>query len=94
MRPKDYFIVKHLEKTPTQVFVWALLMSYQLHRQALMKVLDDTYAPVGTNNDNIAAMINKVNRGHRISLCDEDLSFKGRMYKKVCMSLSYVNKWL
>ena len=27
MQPKDYFIVKHLEKTPAQIYVWALLMS-------------------------------------------------------------------
>lgn len=62
MQPKDYSIVKHLEKTPAQISVWALSMSSQLHMQALMKVLDDTYVPVGTSNDNIAAMINKVIR--------------------------------
>ena len=27
MQPKDYSIVKHLEKTPAQIYVWALLMS-------------------------------------------------------------------
>ncbi|XP_015081465.1 uncharacterized protein LOC107025133 [Solanum pennellii] len=34
MQPNDYSIVKHLEKTPAQIFVWALLMSSQSHRQA------------------------------------------------------------
>ncbi|KAK4721901.1 hypothetical protein R3W88_012134 [Solanum pinnatisectum] len=32
MQPKDYSIVKHLEKTPAQISVWALLMSSQVHR--------------------------------------------------------------
>ena len=64
MQPKDYSIVKHLEKTPAQISVWALLMSSQLHRQALMRALDDTYVPVGTNSDNLAAMINQVVRGY------------------------------
>jgi len=82
MQPKDYSIVKHLEKTPAQISVWALLMSSQLHRQALMKALDDTYVPVGTNSDNLAAMINQVIRGHRISFCDEELPFEGRMHNK------------
>ncbi|KAK4731556.1 hypothetical protein R3W88_024544 [Solanum pinnatisectum] len=82
MQPKDYSIVKHLEKTPTQIFVWALLMSLQLHRQALIKALDDTYVPVGTNSDNLAAMINQVIRGHRISFCDEELPFEGKMHNK------------
>ena len=67
MQPKDYSIVKHLEKTPTQIFVWTLLMISQLHKQVLMKALDDTYVLVGTSNDNVAAMINQVIQGHQIS---------------------------
>ncbi|XP_049346831.1 uncharacterized protein LOC125811394 [Solanum verrucosum] len=82
MQPKDYSIVKHLEKTSAQISVWALLMSSQLHRQALMRALDDTYVPVGTDSDNLAAMINQVIRGHRISFCDEELPFEGRMHNK------------
>ncbi|XP_015167184.1 uncharacterized protein [Solanum tuberosum] len=82
MQPKDYSIVKHLEKKPAQIFVWALLMSSQLHRQFLLTVLDDTYVPVGTNSDNLVAMINRVIRGHRISFCDEELPFEGRMHNK------------
>ena len=39
MQPKDYSIVKHLEKTPAQIFVWSLLMSSQSQPQALMKAL-------------------------------------------------------
>ena len=47
-----------------------------------MKAMDDTYVPVGTNSDNLAAMINQVIRGHRISFCDEELPFEGRMHNK------------
>ncbi|KAK4706953.1 hypothetical protein R3W88_033490 [Solanum pinnatisectum] len=82
MQPKDYSIVKHLEKTPAQISVWALLMSSQMHRQALMRALDDTYVPMGTNSDNLAAMINQVIRGHRISFCDEELPFEGKMHNR------------
>ncbi|KAK4722428.1 hypothetical protein R3W88_012661 [Solanum pinnatisectum] len=82
MQPKDYSIVKHLEKTPAQISVWDLLMSSQIHRHALIKTLDDSYVPVGTNSDNLAAMINQVIRGHRISFCDEELPFEGRMHNK------------
>ncbi|KAK4731269.1 hypothetical protein R3W88_024257 [Solanum pinnatisectum] len=77
MQPKDYSIVKHLEKTPVHISLWALLMSAQLHKQALIKALDDTYVPVGTNSDNLAAMISQVIRGHRISFCDEELPNEG-----------------
>ncbi|XP_015078328.1 uncharacterized protein LOC107022149 [Solanum pennellii] len=57
-------------------------MRSQSHRQALMKALDDTYVPVGTNNDNVAAMINQVILGHRISFCDDHLPFEGRSLNK------------
>ena len=57
MQPKDYSIVKHFEKTPAQICVWALLMSSQLHIQSLMKTLDDPYVPTGTSSDNVASMI-------------------------------------
>ena len=73
MQPKDYAIVKHLEKTPAQISVWAVLMSSWSHRQALMKALDDTYVPSGTSNDNVASMIYQVIWGHRISFCDDEL---------------------
>ena len=45
MQLKDYSIVKHLEKTPTQISVWVLLMSSKLHMQALMKAIDDKHIP-------------------------------------------------
>nr|XP_025885529.1 uncharacterized protein LOC104645638 [Solanum lycopersicum] len=82
MQPKDYFIVKHLEKTPAQISVWALLMSSWSHRQALMKALDDTYVPSGTSSDNVAAMIHQVIRGHLISFCDDELPAEGRAHNK------------
>ena len=82
MQPKDYSIVQHLEKTPAQISVWALLMSSQSHRQALMKALDDTYVPSGTSSDNVAAMIHRVIQGHRISFCDDELPAKGRSHVK------------
>ncbi|KAK4713123.1 hypothetical protein R3W88_019030 [Solanum pinnatisectum] len=53
-----------------------------MHRQALMRALDDTYVPVGTNNDNLVAMINQVVRGHQISFCDEELPFEGKMHNR------------
>ncbi|XP_069154398.1 uncharacterized protein [Solanum lycopersicum] len=82
MQPKDYSIVKHLEKTPAQISVWALLMSSQSHRQALMKALDDTYMPSGTSSDNVAAIIHRVIQGHRISFCDDELPAEGRAHNK------------
>ena len=37
MQPKEYSIVKHLEKTPAQISVWALLMSSEYHRKSIVE---------------------------------------------------------
>ncbi|XP_069146881.1 uncharacterized protein [Solanum lycopersicum] len=82
MQPKDYSIVKHLEKTLAQISVWALLMSSLSHRQAFMKALYDTYVPSGTSSHNVAAMIHQVIQGHRFSFCDDVLPAEGRSHNK------------
>ncbi|XP_069152751.1 uncharacterized protein [Solanum lycopersicum] len=82
MQPKDYSIVKHLEKTPCKISMCALLMSSWSHRKALLKALDDTYVPSGTSNDNVADMIHQVIQGHCISLCDDEFPAEGRSHNK------------
>ena len=65
-----------------------LIKDSQLHKKALMKDLDDTYVPVGASSDNVAAMINQVIRGHRISFCEEKFPFVGRMHNKaLCVTI-------
>lgn len=94
MQPNDYLIVKHFNKTRAQIYVWALLMSSQLHWHAQMKSLVDTYVPMGTNNNNAVAMNNQVIRGHRIIFCDEEFPLKVGCRKNIFISLSYVKKGL
>ena len=76
MQPKDYSIVKHLEKTPTHISVWPLLMSSQSHWQALLKDLDDTYVPAGTRRNNMDGIIHQVIRERQINFCDDELPFE------------------
>ncbi|XP_069148216.1 uncharacterized protein [Solanum lycopersicum] len=83
IQPKDYSIVKHLEKNPAQISVWDLLRSSWSHRKALMKAEDDTYVPSGTSSDNVASMIHQVIRGHRIIFCNDELPAKGRSTTKL-----------
>ena len=60
LQQRDYSLIKHLEKTPAQISVCALVMSSQSHRQAFIKALDDTCVPTGIRSDNVAAMIHQV----------------------------------
>ena len=67
MHPKEYSIVKHLEKTLTQIYVWALLMNFEYHRKALLKVLDDAYIPMETSWENSTTIVIHVIWNHQIS---------------------------
>ncbi|XP_049360477.1 uncharacterized protein LOC125825188 [Solanum verrucosum] len=80
MQPKEYSIVKHLEKTPAQIYVWALLMSYEYHRKPLLKVLDEAYVPTRTSGENLATMVSHVIRSHQISFQEEELPIEGVMH--------------
>ena len=57
-------------------------MSSKLHRQSLMKALEDMYVPVGTSSDNVVVVIHQVVRGYRISFCDDEFPFEGRSNNK------------
>ena len=48
----------------------------------MIKALDDTYVPLGTSNNNVATMINKVIRVHHISFYDKEFPFEGRSHNK------------
>ena len=88
MQLKDYSNVKHLEKTTAQISVWALLMSSQLHRKALMRALDNTYLSVGTNSDNLAAMINKAFEDTESVFVTKSCPLKVGCTTKLCTSPS------
>ena len=62
--------------------MWALLKSSQSHKQDLREGLNDTYVSIGTSSGIVAAMINQVFRGHRISFCDDEVPFEGRTQNK------------
>ena len=87
MKLKDYSIVMYLEKTPVKISIWSVLMSSKLHRQALIKALDDTNVPMGTSSDNVTVMINQVIQGHQISYCNNELLLKGCYTTRCCTSL-------
>ena len=80
MQPKVYSIVKHLEKTLTQIYVWALLMNFEYHRKALLKVLDDAYIPMETSWENSTTIVIHVIWNHQISFQEQDLPLEGVMH--------------
>ena len=46
-----------------------------------MKSFDNTYVSTSTSSDNVDAMIHQVIRGHRISFCDDEMSFEWKGFQ-------------
>ena len=67
MQPKEHSIVKNSEKTLTQIYVWALLMNFEFHRKAQLKVIDDAYIPMETSWENSNTIVIHVIWNHQIS---------------------------
>lgn len=70
---KEYCIAKYLEKTPAQISVWDLLMSFEYHRNTLLKLLDEEYVPKGTSDEKLATMVSYVIGSHQISFQEDEL---------------------
>jgi hypothetical protein len=45
MRHSEYSVVDQLKKTPTRISLLSLMLSSELHRNALQKVLNEAYVP-------------------------------------------------
>ncbi|XP_070050952.1 uncharacterized protein [Nicotiana tomentosiformis] len=45
VQAREYSVVDHLNKTPTQISILSLLQNSKTHRNALMKVLSEAYVP-------------------------------------------------
>ena len=47
IRKANYSVIQQLNKSPTQIFILALLLSSEVHHETLLKVLKETHVPTG-----------------------------------------------
>ena len=86
MQPKEYSIVNHLEKTPAQISVWALLMSSEYHKKSTLNELDEAHVPTGKKGKNLVIMVSHVIGSNQISFREEKLQIE----EVVCNSALYI----
>ena len=82
VQAKEYSVVEHLGKTPTQISVLALLLKSESHRSALMKVLDEAHVLVDTSVENLASMVGQVMEANRIAFHGDELPPEGLNHNK------------
>ncbi|XP_071909679.1 uncharacterized protein [Coffea arabica] len=82
LKKSEYKVVEQLDKMPAQISMLNLLLTSELHREALVKVLTEAQVPKNIPIDKFANVVEHVLASSRISFSDEDLTAEGIGHNK------------
>ena len=78
IRNSEYSVIQQLNKSPAYISILALLLSSDIHRKALLKVLKETCVPTSATKSAFEGMISTVLASNQISFTDDKLPPEGR----------------
>ena len=71
-------MIQQLNKSPAQISLLALLLSSDVHRKALLKVLKKTYVPASATESAFEGMVSTMLATNQISFTDDEIPPEGR----------------
>ncbi|KAL0015538.1 hypothetical protein SO802_002607 [Lithocarpus litseifolius] len=74
----DYSMIQQLNKSPAQISILALLLSSDVHRKALLKVLTETRVPINIIDSSFEGIVSLVLATNWVSFLDDELPSEGR----------------
>ncbi|XP_052882279.1 uncharacterized protein LOC128290604 [Gossypium arboreum] len=78
LKHSEYSVVEQLHKQPARISVLTLLLSLKIHRNALMKVLNETYVANDITVNKLDRLINNISADNFISFNDDEIPSGGR----------------
>ncbi|XP_017613920.2 uncharacterized protein LOC108459067 [Gossypium arboreum] len=78
LKHSEYSVVEQLNKQPARISVLTLLLSSEIHHNALMKVLNETYVANDITVNNLDRLINNISADNFISFSDDEIPSGGR----------------
>ncbi|XP_050874907.1 uncharacterized protein LOC127078504 [Lathyrus oleraceus] len=78
IKKSEYKIVDQLLKTPSKIYVLSLLMSYEAHREALQKVLEQAYVDHDVTINQFDSIIANITACNNLSFSHEELPIEGK----------------
>ncbi|XP_070008134.1 uncharacterized protein [Nicotiana sylvestris] len=66
VQAKEYSVIDHLNKTPAQISILSLLQNSVAHKNALIKVLSESYVPNNITSGEMTNMVGQVLESHKI----------------------------
>ncbi|XP_016711538.2 uncharacterized protein [Gossypium hirsutum] len=78
LKHSEYSVVKQLHKQPARILVLALLLSFEAYREALMKVLNETYVTHDISVNKLDRLVNNISADNFIYFNDDEIPPGGR----------------
>ncbi|XP_017635558.1 uncharacterized protein LOC108477528 [Gossypium arboreum] len=73
LKHSEYSVVEQLHKQPTHISILALLLSSEVHRSALMKVLNETYVSNDISVNKLDWMVNNISTNNFIFFNNDEI---------------------
>ncbi|XP_071917165.1 uncharacterized protein [Coffea arabica] len=82
LKKSEYKVIEQLDKMPAQISMLNLLLTSELHREALLKVVNEAQMPKNIPVDKFTHVVEHVLAFNQISFSDEDLTSEGIGHNK------------
>lgn len=72
LKKSEYSVVEQLNRMPAQISILGLLMASEVHRSALIKILNEAHVPTDITPDTFQHMVGQVLASNVITFTDDD----------------------
>ncbi|XP_027083555.2 uncharacterized protein [Coffea arabica] len=83
LKRSEYKIVEQLDRMPAQISFLNLLLISKLHREALLKILNEAQVPKDIPVDKFSNIVGNILAANRIAFSDDDLTAEGIGHNRV-----------
>jgi hypothetical protein len=78
IKRSEYKVIDQLMQTPSKISILSLLLNSEVHREALMKVLDQAFVDHDVTIDRFGGIVGNITACNNLSFSDEELPEEGR----------------
>ncbi|KAJ6884344.1 hypothetical protein NC652_031366 [Populus alba x Populus x berolinensis] len=82
MKHSEYSVVDQLKKTPARISLMSLILSSELHRKALQKVLNEAYVPQDITQDTMEHLVGRIQASNYLYFTEDELGPEGTGHNK------------
>lgn len=82
IRKSEYTVVEQLHRMPAQISILGLLIASEVHRSALLKILNETHMPTDISMEKFLHLVGKVVASNTITFTDDELPPEGTGHNK------------